>query len=74
MPKRRTNKHRGAVNEYEAAWLEGDQEIGFLYSLNHTFVRQELWDRAGDHDAMFWKPGMSYPLPIDEAAFETEEG
>jgi hypothetical protein len=64
MPKRRTNKHRGAVKDFEAAWLEGDRKAGFLYSLNHDFVRQELWDRAGDHEAFFWEPGMQYPEPL----------
>jgi hypothetical protein len=63
MPKRRTSKHRGAVKDFEAAWLKGDREAGFMYSLHHTFVHQELWDRAGDNDAFVWKPGMSFPEP-----------
>jgi hypothetical protein len=63
MPKRRTSKHRGAVKDFEAAWLEGDNKAGFMYSLHHTFVHQELWDRAGDHETMFWEPGMRYPEP-----------
>ena len=42
MAKRRTGKHRGALNSYEKAWLEGDRKVGFLYSLNHGFMRQEL--------------------------------
>lgn len=32
---------------------------------------QELWDRCGDHEAMFWEPGMHRPALI--ADFETEE-
>jgi hypothetical protein len=31
-------------------------------------VRQALWDRAGDHEAMFWEPGMDYPEPIKKQA------
>jgi hypothetical protein len=65
MPKRRTSKHRGAINEYEAAWLEGDRQKGFMYSLNHGLVRQELWDRAGDHESFHWKLGMRFPEPIE---------
>jgi hypothetical protein len=62
MPvKRHSSKHRGAINQYEAAWLEGDRKAGFLYSLNHDFVHQALWDRAGDHETMFWESGMRYP-------------
>ena len=69
MPvKRRSSKHRGAINQYKSAWLEGDREVGFLYSLNHDHVRQALWDRAGDHEAMFWEPGMDYPEPIKKQA------
>jgi hypothetical protein len=64
MPvKRRSSKHRGAINQYEAAWLEGDRDVGFLYSLNHDHVRQALWDRAGDSETMFWEPGMQCPEP-----------
>jgi|NGEPerStandDraft_6_1074524.scaffolds.fasta_scaffold652685_1 hypothetical protein len=66
MPKRRTSKHRGPVKDCEAAWLRGDREAGFFYACNHPLVRQELWDRAGDHGAMFWKPDMRFPEPIDE--------
>jgi hypothetical protein len=69
MPvKRRTSEHRGALNEYEMAWLEGDRKVGFLWSLNHTFMRQELWDRAGDHENFFWEPGMRFPEPIEMEA------
>jgi P27 family predicted phage terminase small subunit len=30
------------------------------------FIRQELWDRAGDHETMHWNPSMRYPAPIGE--------
>ena len=43
MPvKRRSSKHRGAINQYEAAWLDGDRKVGSLYFLNHDHVRQAL--------------------------------
>ena len=71
MPvKRRNNKHRGAINEYEAAWLEGDKH-GWLVGLNPDDVLQALWDRAGDQENFHWEPGQHYPEPI--ADFETEE-
>jgi hypothetical protein len=63
MPKRRTNKHRGAINQYEAAWLDGNRKVGFLYSLNHDHVLQALWDRCGDSENFRWEPGMDYPEP-----------
>jgi hypothetical protein len=64
MPvKRRSSKHRAAVKDFEAAWLAGDRKVGFMYSLHHDFVHQELWDRAGDHEAFFWEPGMDCPEP-----------
>jgi hypothetical protein len=64
MPvKRRSSKHRGALNSYEKAWLEGNRKESFPYCLNHDFIRQELWDRAGDHDTMRWNPSMDYPEP-----------
>ena len=61
MPKRRASKHRGAVKDFEAAWLEGDREPGFMYSLLHDFVHQELWNRAGDSENFRWEPGMRWP-------------
>jgi hypothetical protein len=73
MPKRRTSKHRGAVKDFEAAWLDGDRKAGFMYSLHHNFVHRELWDRAGDSENFFWKEGMQYPEPINEADSTEEE-
>ncbi len=61
-------KAKGAVKDFEAAWLRGDRKEGFMYSLHHNFVRQELWDRAGDHENFHWEPGMQWPEPIGEAA------
>jgi hypothetical protein len=72
MPKRRTSKHRGAVKDFEAAWLDGDREAGFMYSLHHDFVHRELWDRAGDHENFFWQEGMRGPVPIDEVDEDAE--
>jgi hypothetical protein len=65
MPKRRTNKYRGSLKDHEVAWLVGDREAGFLYSLNHDCVRQALWDRAGDHENFRWEPGLGYPEPVE---------
>ena len=59
----KTNKRRAAVKNFEAAWLRGDREAGFMYSLHHDFVHQELWERAGDDESFFWNPGMQYPEP-----------
>lgn len=67
MPRKiRTNKRRGAVKDFESDWLEGNPNagmLGFMYSLHHDFVHQELWDRAGDHENFHWSPGMQYPEP-----------
>jgi hypothetical protein len=60
--KKRLAKHRGTISEYHAAWLEGDRKAGFLVSLNHAFVLQELWDAHGDHESFYWEPGMDYPV------------
>jgi hypothetical protein len=66
MPvKRRTSKHRGALNEYQAAWLEGNKH-GWLVGLNHDDVLQALWDRAGEHENIHWEPGMHFPKPISD--------
>jgi hypothetical protein len=66
MPKRRTSKHRGALNEYESAWLEGD-EHGWLVGLNPDDVLQALWDRAGIAKTFFGKLGCTSlnRLPTD---------
>jgi hypothetical protein len=64
MPKRRSSKHHGSIKAHEAAWLEGDHEAGFMFSLNHDFIHQELWDRCGDHESFYWEVGMRYPVPI----------
>ncbi len=65
MPQKvRTNKRRGAIKDFEAAWLCGNRKEGSMYSLHHTFVHQELWDRAGDHERFHWSPGMQYPESI----------
>jgi hypothetical protein len=67
MPRKiRSNKHRVALKDFEAAWLAGDRKAGFLYSLHHDFVHRELWDRAGDHENYHWTEGMKWPVPIDE--------
>jgi hypothetical protein len=67
MPrKRRASKHRGALNQYESAWLEGDRKVGGFIQFKADEELQELWDRAGDHQTMYWQPGMSFPVPIDE--------
>lgn len=74
MPvKRRTSKHRGAIQDFEAAWLVGNEKdtYVFMYSLSHGFVHRELWDKHGDHENFFWEEGMQYPVPIDELE-ETE--
>jgi hypothetical protein len=65
MPKRRSSKHRGSLNEHEAAWLESDRKAGFLYSLHHDFVHQELWDRCGDEESFFFEPGMRWPERVE---------
>ena len=28
---------------------------------------EELWDRHGDHETMYWEPGMSRPEAIEPA-------
>jgi hypothetical protein len=58
-------KARGALNEYEAAWLQAE-EHGWLVGLNHDDALQALWDRAGSHDTMYWEPGMHFPESIEE--------
>jgi hypothetical protein len=69
MPvKRRTNKRRGAINEYEAAWLESGRADGGFVQFKPDEELQELWERAGDHESFYWTPGMNFPEPI-----ETEE-
>jgi hypothetical protein len=70
MPRKiRNDKRRGAVKDFEAAWLDSDRDsdIGFLYSLNHDFVHRELWDRAGDSENLYWTEGMDWPVPKDES-------
>jgi hypothetical protein len=63
--KKRLDKRRGAVDDDEAAWLRADRDCGFV-QFKHWPDLQELWDCAGDHDTMFWKPGMYFPEAIDE--------
>jgi len=71
MPRKiRNNKRRGAVTDYEAAWLVGgnkEDAYVFLYSLHHDFVHRELWDRAGDDENFHWAEGMQWPVAIDAA-------
>jgi hypothetical protein len=66
MPvKRRNNKRRGAINEYEEAWLEGDKH-GWFVGVNPDDFLQALWDRAGDHENFHWEPGQHHPVPLAE--------
>ena len=66
MPRKyRTSKKRAALNEYESAWLQADKH-GWLVGLNHDDTLQALWDRAGNHDTMYWEPGMHFPEPKEE--------
>ena len=65
MPKRRNNKRRDAITEHDAAWLRGDQDCGFV-QFKRDEELQELWDRAGNHEAFHWEPGMGFPEAIDE--------
>jgi hypothetical protein len=55
--KKRLAKHRGAISEHHAGWLVGDRKAGFLVSLNHGLVLEELWDTRGDHENFHWEPG-----------------
>jgi hypothetical protein len=65
MPVRRRNdKRRNAISPNEAAWLEGNHDCGFVEFKHHEEL-QTLWDAHGDHDSLFWKPGMSFPEPND---------
>jgi hypothetical protein len=64
MPKRRTSKRRDAISPHEAAWLEGNHDSGFV-EFKRDEELQALWDAYGDHDAFAWKPGMSFPEPIN---------
>jgi hypothetical protein len=68
--KKRSDKRRAAISEHEAAWLRGDYHCGFI-GFKQDDELQEFWDRCGDHETMFWKPGMHRPELI--AAFEAEE-
>lgn len=62
--KESARKRRAAVAGEEAAWLRGDRDCGFV-QFKRDEELQELWDRAGDHETMFWKPGMSRPEAIE---------
>lgn len=45
----------------------------FFYSGHHDFVHRELWERCGDNETFFWKEGMQWPVPIDEAGPQEAE-
>jgi hypothetical protein len=64
MPKRRTSKHRGSLNMYEEAWLEGNRANGGFVQFKPDEELQDLWDRCGDHESFYWESGMSYPEPL----------
>jgi hypothetical protein len=65
MPvKRRTNKRHAALTETEAAWLRGERESGFV-EFKRPEELQKLWDSHGDHDELYWNPGMSWPEMIE---------
>jgi hypothetical protein len=65
MPvKRRTNKRRDAITDDEAAWLRGDRESGFV-EFKRPEELQKLWNSYGDHDELYWNPGMSRPELIE---------
>jgi hypothetical protein len=69
MPRKlRTNRLRAAVKDFEAAWLCGNRKDGFMYSLHHDFVHEELWNRAGDHENFHWEIGMDFPEKIERPA------
>jgi hypothetical protein len=66
MPVRRRNdKRRGAISDDEAAWLRGDSNCGFI-EFKRDEELQELWDRCGDHETMYWEPPMSSPELIEK--------
>jgi hypothetical protein len=58
--KKRLDKRRSAISENEAAWLRGDYHCGFI-GFKRDEELQELWYRHGNHEALFWEPGMSRP-------------
>jgi hypothetical protein len=68
--KKRLDKRHGTVGEDEAAWLRGDRNCGFVQFKPYDEL-QELWDRHGDHETMFWNQRMHLPALI--ADLETEE-
>lgn len=65
MPVRRRNmKRRPSLESDELAWLEGDhsRNSGFVPFLdNETLIA--LWEAHGDHENLYWRPGMYAPLP-----------
>jgi hypothetical protein len=63
---KRLDKRRDAVSEHEEAWLRGDRDCGFI-QFKRDEELQELWDRHGDHETMYWEPGMSRPEAIEPA-------
>jgi hypothetical protein len=66
MPvKRRNNKRHAAIGDDEAAWLRGDRHSGFI-QFKPDEELQELWDRHGDTEAMYWEQGMRRPEPLAE--------
>jgi hypothetical protein len=42
MAKRRTNKHRAAVKDFEAAWLEGDHKAGLCIPSTTTLYMKNF--------------------------------
>jgi hypothetical protein len=62
MRKRGTS--RSGLDEDEAIWVSGvDDKRSFVPFMPNEHL-QHLWDQFGDHDAMYWQPGMLFPMPL----------
>ncbi len=64
MPVRKRNlTRRAALSENARAWLDGKPCGFFKYKPSDELA--VLWEQYGDHEALFWEPGMSLPEPKD---------
>lgn len=64
MPVRKRNlKRRGELSDEEQAWLNGEDNCGFVRFMPREKL-EALWEQFGDHETFVWHHRMYGPERI----------
>jgi hypothetical protein len=71
LKRARKLKKKQELDATAQAWLAGDPACG-LFQFKSDQQLETVWREYGDDNAMFWRPGMMLPIPIEDAEAEEQ--